>query len=53
MNELYVSCVSSTGSDKVFVTKHVDGPYYLFPGCNLLRVLFCKSLHYLYEKVLS
>lgn len=40
MNELYVSCVSSTGSDKVFVTKHVDGPYYLFPGCNLLRVLF-------------
>lgn len=40
MNELYVSCVSKTGSDKVFVTRHVDGPYYLFPGCNLLRVLF-------------
>ena len=40
MNELYVSCVSSKGSDKVFITKHVDGPYYLFPGCTLVRVLF-------------
>ncbi len=40
MNELYVSCVSSEGSDNVFITRHVDGPYYLFPGCTLLRALF-------------
>ena len=40
MNELYVSCVSSEGSDNVFQTRHVDGPYYLFPGCTLLRSLF-------------
>tara|TARA_B100000424_G_C22929318_1_gene494375 strand:+ start:75 stop:860 length:786 start_codon:yes stop_codon:yes gene_type:complete len=40
MNELYVSCVSSEGSDNVFQTRHVDGPYYLFKGCTLLRSLF-------------
>lgn len=40
MNELYVSIVSSEGSDNVFQTRHVDGPYYLFKGCTVLRSLF-------------
>ncbi len=33
MNEIYVSAPqkdSHTTSDKIFYTKHIDGPYYLF-----------------------
>ena len=43
MNELYISApvlASSKGSDNVFVTPHMDGPYGVVPGATLLRCLY-------------
>lgn len=42
MNEIYVSAPqkdSHTTSDKIFYTKHIDGPYYLFPFASCYRVI--------------
>ena len=42
MNELYVSAAgapSTTTSDTVFYTPHVDGPFWWLPGASVLRVL--------------
>jgi hypothetical protein len=39
MNELYISCIGAKGSDKVFETKHIDGPFYLLPWCKVVRTI--------------
>jgi hypothetical protein len=39
MNELYISCIGANGSDKVFETEHIDGPFYLLPFCKVLRTV--------------
>lgn len=41
MNEVYVSSSSNNiyNSDTVFYTKHIDGPYYLFPFCSVYRTI--------------
>lgn len=39
MNELYVSCIGAEGSDKVFETMHIDGPFHLLPFCKVLRII--------------
>lgn len=42
MNEIYVSPPqkdSHNTSDKIFYTKHIDGPYYLFPFASCYRVI--------------
>ena len=35
MNELYISAIGGDGSDKVFETEHVDGPFFFLPFCNV------------------
>ena len=37
MNELYFSVIGADGSDKVFETNHVAGPFFLLPFCNVYR----------------
>lgn len=37
MNELYISAIGSNGSDKVFETAHIDGPFFFLPFCTVLR----------------
>ena len=42
MNEIYISNPKNglvNSSDKVFVNRHCDGPYYLWPFCSVYRVL--------------
>jgi hypothetical protein len=39
MNEVYISCIGATGSDKVFETNHIDGMFSLLPYCTVLRVI--------------
>lgn len=39
MNELYVSSIGGSGSDKVFETMHIDGPFHLLPFCTVLRTI--------------
>lgn len=39
MNELYISCIGANGSDKVFETQHIDGPFYLLPFCKVMRTV--------------
>jgi hypothetical protein len=42
MNEIYVSpphIPHNNTSDKIFYTKHIDGPYYLFPFASCYRVI--------------
>ena len=39
MNELYVSSIGANGSDKVFETMHIDGPFHLLPFCTVLRTI--------------
>jgi hypothetical protein len=39
MNELYVSSIGANGSDKVFETMHIDGPFHLLPFCSVLRTI--------------
>jgi hypothetical protein len=39
MNELYLSCIGADGSDKVFETMHIDGPFHLLPFCKVLRTI--------------
>lgn len=43
MNEIYVKAPSSTKdentSDTIFYTKHIDGPYYLFPFASCYRLI--------------
>jgi len=37
MNELYISAIGSSGSDKVFEMAHIDGPFFFLPFCTVLR----------------
>ena len=39
MNELYVSATVADGSDRVFVTDHVDGPFFFLPYCTVFRCI--------------
>jgi hypothetical protein len=39
MNELYISCIGADGSDKVFETQHIDGPFVLLPFCKVFRTI--------------
>ena len=43
MNEIYVTAPQSTKdentSDTIFYTKHIDGPYYLFPFASCYRLI--------------
>ena len=43
MNEIYVtaptSVKDSNTSDKIFYTRHIDGPYYLFPFASCYRLI--------------
>lgn len=43
MNEIYVTAPSSTKdentSDTIFYTKHIDGPYFLFPFASCYRLI--------------
>lgn len=39
MNEFYISTRTPEGSDKVFETPHVDGPFWMFPNV-LLRCIY-------------
>lgn len=42
MDEIYISTNQKTNqtSDSVFYTKHIDGPYYLFPLCSVYRFIY-------------
>jgi hypothetical protein len=37
MNEIYVTAIGSVGSDRVFETEHLDGPFFFLPFCTVLR----------------
>lgn len=37
MNELYISAIGANGSDRVFETEHLDGPFFFLPFCVVLR----------------
>jgi len=39
MNELYISCIGADGSDKVFETMHIDGPFAFLPFCRVFRTI--------------
>ena len=41
MNEIYVSTSVNKkyNSDNVFYSKHIDGPFYLYPFCSVKRVI--------------
>lgn len=39
MNELYITAINPKGSDKVFETLHVDGPFAFFPN-TMLRCIY-------------
>uniref|UniRef100_A0A6C0B8S4 Aspartyl/asparaginy/proline hydroxylase domain-containing protein n=1 Tax=viral metagenome TaxID=1070528 RepID=A0A6C0B8S4_9ZZZZ len=39
MNEIYISAIGSNGSDKVFETAHIDGPFFFLPFCTVLRCI--------------
>lgn len=42
MNEVYVSANNKKEitSDAVFYTKHIDGPFFLFPFCSVYRCIY-------------
>jgi hypothetical protein len=37
MNEIYISAIGANGSDRVFETEHLDGPFFFLPFCVVLR----------------
>lgn len=39
MNEVYVSSIGAAGSDRVFETPHLDGPFFFLPFCTVLRTV--------------
>ena len=41
MNELYISSIGAGGSDKVFETDHLDGPFFFLPFCKVYRCIAC------------
>lgn len=47
MNELYVSSSKPIeyNSDNVFYSKHIDGPFYLFPFCSVKRVILALNVN--------
>jgi hypothetical protein len=40
MNEIYITAIGSVGSDRVFETEHLDGPFFFLPFCTVLRCVF-------------
>jgi hypothetical protein len=43
MNEIYVSSIGAGGSDKVFETDHLDGPFFFLPFCKVYRCIICMN----------
>ena len=43
MNEIYLSKIGGKGSDHIFETKHVDGPFFLLPYCYVYRCILALS----------
>lgn len=45
MDEIYVSANNKieNSSDTVFYSKHIDGPYYLFPFCSVYRCIYAVN----------
>ena len=43
MNEIYASNIGGQGSDRVFETKHVDGPFFWLPYCHVYRCIVAVS----------
>jgi hypothetical protein len=39
MNEIYISAIGALGSDRVFETEHLDGPFFFLPFCVVLRCI--------------
>lgn len=39
MNELYISSIGAGGSDRVFETPHIDGPFCFLPFCTVVRCI--------------
>ena len=39
MNEIYITAIGSVGSDRVFETEHLDGPFFFLPFCTVLRCI--------------
>lgn len=37
MNEIYITAIGAVGSDRVFETEHLDGPFFFLPFCTVLR----------------
>jgi len=51
MNEVYVASMGAKGSDKVFETDHIDGPFFFLPFCTVYRVVVGVSKNnYVYTK---
>lgn len=40
MNEMYITAVGAKGSDRVFETEHLDGPFFFLPFCVVLRCVY-------------
>eukprot|EP00497_Spongosphaera_streptacantha_P000391 TRINITY_DN1243_c0_g1_i4.p1 TRINITY_DN1243_c0_g1~~TRINITY_DN1243_c0_g1_i4.p1 ORF type:complete len:583 (+),score=71.04 TRINITY_DN1243_c0_g1_i4:185-1933(+) len=43
MNEVYVASKKGHGSDKVFYTKHIDGPWFFYPFASVYRCIVAVS----------
>jgi len=39
MNELYIASIGANGSDRVFETPHIDGPFFWLPFCKVYRTI--------------
>jgi hypothetical protein len=39
MNEIYISAIGANGSDRVFESEHLDGPFFFLPFCVVLRCI--------------
>jgi len=49
MDELYVASIGAGGSDRVFETSHLDGPFWFLPFCTVFRCILAvqgnSSIH--------
>ena len=43
MNELYISKIGGSGSDHIFESKHIDGPFFFLPYCYVYRCILGLS----------
>lgn len=51
MNEVYIASMGAKGSDQVFETNHIDGPFFFLPFCTVFRaVVGVSSNNYVYTR---